>query len=191
MTDTVDDASRRFHHERLLVMAPDAYEHAIGLLAAAAEARFAPISAVIGIANGGTAPASGISNVLDVANYHLNARHNPTDAIYTEATGHVTYDLSPLASALHGRRLGGTVLLVDDICGSGATFTAVLPALRPHLQPETIVRTVALCRNAGTAVDPDLWMWTVDDWVCFPWEKTGHSAANVEELPIRERVEPA
>lgn len=191
MSDTTNVPSRRFRHERLLSMTLSAYEHAVRLLAAAAEDRFAPISAVIGIANGGLAPARGIGGVLDVPNYRLTAKHNPTDAIYTEATGHVTHDLSPLAAALNGQQLGGTVLLVDDICGSGATFTAVLPTLRRHLHPDAVVRTLALCRNAGTSLNPDLWGWTVDDWVCFPWEPTSRSAAMVEELPILERVEPA
>ncbi|GAA4466443.1 phosphoribosyltransferase [Phytohabitans houttuyneae] len=191
MTDAPGIASRRFRHERLLVMTLPAYEHAVRLLAAAAEARFAPVSAVVAIANGGLVPAGGISGVLDVPNYRLTAQHNPTDAIYTEATGHVTCDLSPLAAALGGQQLGGTVLLVDDICGSGATFTAVQSALHPHLQLETVVRTVALCRNAGTSLDPDLWVWTVDDWVCFPWEPPSRTEAAVEELPILERVEPA
>ncbi|GAA4729873.1 phosphoribosyltransferase [Phytohabitans rumicis] len=190
MTDVPGITSRRFRHERLLSMTLPTYEHAVRLLAAAAEARFASISAVIAIANGGLAPAIGISSVLDVPNYRLAAKHNPPDAIYTEATGHVICDMSALAAALNGQQLGGTVLLVDDICGSGATFTAVQPALRPYLQPEAIMRTVALCRNAGTSLDPDLWVWTVDDWVCFPWEQPSRSAATIEELPILERVEP-
>lgn len=191
MTDVTGITSRRFRHERLLSMSLPAYEHAVRLLAAAAQARFAPISAVIGIAHGGLAPASGIGDVLDVPTYRLTAKHNPTDAIYTEATGHVTHDLSTLAETLNGQQLGGTVLLVDDICGSGATFTAVLPALCPYLEPAAVVRTVTLCRNTGTSLDPALWMWTVDDWVCFPWEPTSRTAATAEELPIREQVEPA
>jgi hypothetical protein len=191
MTDLAGITSRQFRHERLLSMSLSAYEHAVRLLAAAAEARFAPISAVIAIANGGLAPASGISGVLDVPNYRLTAKHNPTDAIYTEATGHVTCDLTALAEALNRQQLGGTVLLVDDICGSGATFAAVQSALRPHLHPAAVVRTAALCRNAGTSLNPDMWVWSVDDWVCFPWEHASRSAATVEELPILERVEPA
>lgn len=191
MTDTTNVTARRFRHQRLLDMTLPAYEHAVRLLTAAAEARFAPISAVIAIANGGLAPASGISGILDVPNYRLTAKHNPTDAIYTEATGHVIHDLTTLTAALNGQQLGGTVLLVDDICGSGATFTAVQSALRPHLHAEAVVRTVALCRNAGTSLDPDLWGWTVDDWVHFPWEPTSPSGVTVEELPILERVEPA
>jgi hypoxanthine phosphoribosyltransferase len=190
MSATIGITSRRFRHERLLDMALPAYEHAVRLLAAAAKARFAPIGAVIAIANGGLAPARGISGVLDIPSYRLTAKHNPTNATYTQATGHVVHDLRMLASALDGQQLADTVLLVDDICGSGATFTAVLSALRPHLHPKAVVRAVALCRNAGTAFDPDLWMWTVDDWVHFPWEPSAHCGLPIEELPILQRVEP-
>jgi hypoxanthine phosphoribosyltransferase len=190
MNDTTT-ASRWFRRQRILGMTPPTYEHAVRLLAAAAEQRFTPISAVVGIANGGLAPASDIGGALAVPDYRLTARHNPTEAIYTEATGHVTVDLDPLAAALDGQPLTGTVLLVDDICGTGATFTAVLPALRVHLEPDAEVRTVALCRNAGSSVNPDLWVWTVDDWVRFPWEHPAPPDMTIEELPMPDRVEPA
>jgi hypoxanthine phosphoribosyltransferase len=167
-----------------------AYDHAVRLLAEAAAGRFTSVSAVIGIAKGGLAPAAGISGLLDVPSYRLTARHNATDANYTEATGQVTVEVSALAAALHGRQLVGTVLLVDDICGSGATFTAVVAALRPFLQPDAAVRTVVLCRNVGTSRIPDLWVWNVDDWVHFPWEQPVAPGIATEDLPTPERVEP-
>ena len=27
-----------------------------------------------------------------------------------------------------------------------------------------------LCRNEGSSVYPDAWVWDVRDWVVFPWE---------------------
>lgn len=191
MTGTGLAMSRRFRRERLLSISPATYERAIRLLAVAAETRFAPINAVVGIANGGLAPAADVSAALGVPAYQITAKHNPTDAIYTEATGSVTHDLSALAAALDGRQLGGTVLLVDDICGSGATFATVTTALRAHLRPDATVRSLALCRNAGAQLDPDLWGWTVDDWVLFPWETSAPAGATVEPLPLLERAQPA
>jgi hypoxanthine phosphoribosyltransferase len=172
MTDRVRTPARTFRHRHILAMQLTAYDHAVRLLAEAAAARFTLVSAVIGIAKG-----------------RLAAQHNATDAIYTEATGQVTVDVSALAAALRGRRAAGTVLLVDDICGTGATFTAVVAALRPFLQPDGAVRTVALCRNAGTSQNPDLWVWTVDDWVHFPWEQPLPAGIATEDLPTPERVE--
>lgn len=179
---------RTFRHQRILRMQLDAYERAIEVLADAVRQRNWPITATIGIANGGLAPARGISELLHIPSYHVNAKHNPTDATYTEATGTVTYDLSPLTTRPATRSLGGAVLVVDDICGTGATFATLLPELAVHLGPDVALRTVALCRNAGSTIAPDLWIWTVDDWVWFPWEPTLAAETTIEDLPIPSRV---
>lgn len=52
------------------------------------------------------------------------------------------------------------------------------------------MHTVALCRNAGAAHDPQLWLWTVDDWVRFPWEPAKPAGVPVENLALPERVQP-
>ena len=52
------------------------------------------------------------------------------------------------------------------------------------------VHTVALCRNAGAAHDPDLWLWTVDDWVRFPWEPAPPADLAVENLVLPGWVQP-
>jgi hypoxanthine phosphoribosyltransferase len=123
--------------------------------------------------------------------YQVAARHNPTDAVYTQATGRISLNLSALETALAGARLLGPVLLVDDICGTAATLDAVLPELTPHLAPGAVVRTAVLCRNTGAARDPDLWLWTVQDWVCFPWEPPPPPGMPVADLgPPSQRVYP-
>ncbi|MCI0690145.1 MAG: phosphoribosyltransferase domain-containing protein, partial [Sporichthyaceae bacterium] len=96
----------------------------------------------------------------------------------------------PLSTALNGDLLGGQVLLVDDIYGTGATVDALRPALASHLAPTTLVRTVVLCRNVGATTDPDLWLWTVDDWVRFPWEPVPPGTSVVEDLPVPAVVQP-
>lgn len=180
---------RQFRRQRILRIQLDTYYRAIEVLADAARRRHTPITATIGIANGGLAPAQGVSELLHVPTYRVNAKHNPTDATYSEATGVVTYDLDPLTSELAGQRLTGTVLVVDDICGTGATFTTLLPELTAYLGPEVALRTVALCRNVGSLLDPDLWIWTVDDWVSFPWEQPPAVDAPIEDLPIPRQVQ--
>jgi len=62
-----------------------------------------------------------------------------------------------------------TYLVVDDICGSGKTLATLKEAILTAGKA-TQVHTVTLCKNAGSDVDPDLWAWTVNDWVWFPWE---------------------
>lgn len=148
-------------------------------------------AATIGIANGGLAPARDIARQLLAPTYQVTARHNPTDAAYTQTTGIVTYDLGPLDLGLSGRQLAGAVLVVDDICGSGATFTTLLPALAQRLGHGAELHTVALCRNAGSSINPDLWVWTVDDWVAFPWERPPADDAAAVDLIATDKVQVA
>ncbi len=190
MTRAQDRPARTFAHRRILQVTRGGYTAGPRLLADAARQRFGPITAVIGVATGGTAPAVSLGELLATPVYRVEARHNPTDAPYTPATGHVTCEAGPLAAALGGRLLEGRVLLVDDICGTGATLHALRRALTPYLAPGAAVNTAVLCRNTGAARDPDLWLWTVDDWVRFPWEPAPPPGATTEDLPVPTGVLP-
>jgi hypoxanthine phosphoribosyltransferase len=75
------------------------------------------------------------------------------------------------------------VLLVDDICGSGATFSTVSAVLNGLWKP-TLLRTAVLCRNLGAGYTPDSWIWDVADWVCFPWEPHPGQATQPLPLPV-------
>lgn len=190
MTGPQTTAARVFARQRILQVTPEGYLAGVRLLAKAAQLRHGPITAVIGVANGGLAPAQALGALLAVPGYRVDARHNSTDALYTQASGHVTYDVRRLASALAGRRLGGRILLVDDICGTGATFHALHPALDNYLASGATIHTVVLCRNAGAVHEPDLWLWTVDDWVRFPWEPAPPTDMAVENLAVAGPVQP-
>ena len=181
---------RTFVHRRILQITTAAFTDGVQLLATAASTRLGPVSAVIGVARGGLSPAAALAKRLEVPAYRANVRHNRTDDIYTPATGRVTCDIGPLAAALGGRLLGGNVLLIDDIYGTGATITALRPALTPYLEPTAMIHTVVLCRNAGATTDPDLWLWTVDDWVHFPWESAPPAKLPVERLAVPQTVRP-
>ncbi|WP_181970417.1 phosphoribosyltransferase [Kitasatospora xanthocidica] len=128
------------------------------------------VTCVIGIASGGIKPARLMADYLKVPLHTVTAKHNKSDAPFQQATGDVAVRL---ANSLPGR-LSGTVLLVDDIAGTGATFTAVSNALNDRLDYSTEIMTAALFRNRGCTQTPDRWAWSVDDWVVFPWE-TPHS----------------
>ncbi|MGH3693468.1 MAG: phosphoribosyltransferase [Pseudonocardiaceae bacterium] len=190
MTGPYTAPARIFSHRRILELTPQEYLAAVRLLAEAAQRRHGPVSAVIGIANGGLPPAQALGQLLEVPVYRIDARHNPTDAPYTQATGHVIHNTRRLTSALAGRRLAGRILLVDDICGTGATFYTLRPAVHRYLAPGATVHTVALCRNIGGILDPDLWLWTVDDWVRFPWEPAPPTGGQVENLIVTGSVQP-
>ncbi|MDG4764433.1 phosphoribosyltransferase [Solwaraspora sp. WMMD406] len=177
-------ARRTFTHRRVLRLTADAYEQAVNLLAREVTNRIGTIEAVIGIANGGVPLSHSLAACLDARVLRVDARHNPTDTIYTQATGHVTLDLRPLTTVLGDTRLRGNVLLVDDICGTGATIDTLYPRLLPYLWAGSVVHTAVLCLNTGADYNPHLWIWDTDDWVHFPWEAPLPTATPVEDLAV-------
>lgn len=190
MTAQLAAPQRMFAHRRILQVTPIVFLAGMRLLATAIQFRLGSASAVIGVANGGLRPAQVLGELLTLPVYRVDARHNPTDALYTQATGQVTYDVQSLVSALAGRQLAGRVLLIDDICGTGATFRALCPVLARCLGPGATVHTVVLCRNVGADRAPDLWLWTVDDWVRFPWEAALPLDTAVEDLIVPGHAQP-
>ncbi|MFF2226987.1 phosphoribosyltransferase [Streptomyces globisporus] len=155
--------ARVFQGKRVWAMSQDAFLAAAALIAAH-EKRFAP-DLVIGLARGGVPLARETARILRIPGAEIRAQHNVSDLVGIQATGEVEVDEAALrAAAASARR----VLIVDDICGSGATLTAVT-----HLLTDSGVeaRTAVLCRNDGARFPVlDTWVWPVADWVSFPWE---------------------
>jgi hypoxanthine phosphoribosyltransferase len=165
--------SRSFNREFAWQMTASQAAAAAAVLAGAA-ARGGPVDAVVAVARGGTWPARDIAAALGVPVTTVRARHNPTDAMYAQATGRVWCDAE--AGPVRGR-----VLVVDDICGTGATLTAVTSALARIAGPGAALVTATLCRNAGSPCRPDLMVWDdLREWVIFPWE-----AGPPDGLPVR------
>lgn len=178
-------ARRTFEHRRLWQLTPVAYQAAIALLADAAFARLGEIGNVIGIANGGRAPAHAIAARLGVPMAAVTARHNADDAVFTQATGRVNCDLSSFQQIADRP---GPFLVVDDICGTGATLTTVTEVIARIAAPQAAICTATLCRNRGAAPGtPDLYAWDVADWVVFPWE-TVPASAHATPLPAPTEV---
>ncbi|MGH3711318.1 MAG: phosphoribosyltransferase [Pseudonocardiaceae bacterium] len=172
---------RAFDHARLWVASEVGICEAARLLACAAEAGFGPIGEVIGIAEGGRTPAALIAAHLDVPIRIVHARHNPTEALYTQATGEVACDIGSIAAG----SMRGRVLLVDDICGTGATLCTVADALATA---DLRLISCVLCLNAGAHMIPDLWVWEVRDWVVFPWEAVPDTPLLRVDLPMPTEV---
>lgn len=155
--------ARTFDHERLWRLTEDVFERGAVMLAA-----FEPVpAAVIGIARGGIPLARFLGRYYAVPVLQVTARHNLSDDIYAAATGVV--DIAGTGISAGGLPGGLDVLVADDICGTGATLRAVLPAVEAQLRPSRL-RVTALCRNAAASVWPDSWLWDTRDWVVFPWD---------------------
>lgn len=168
--------ARRFELRRVWRLGEDEMETGARLLARVAAERFGSFDVVIGIARGGTRPAALVGAALNATVATLTARHNVSDAVYSQGTGRVEVGTPDLPSAARQGRL----LVVDDICGSGATLSAVLAVIRAS-SLDAELRTATLCLNSGSAVRPDLYLWIVSDWVVFPWD--ARPAMPTEPLP--------
>jgi hypoxanthine phosphoribosyltransferase len=155
--------NRIFDRKHIWRLEPAMFGQAITLLAD--QLGSFPIDTVIGIERGGRFLAQALAARLDLPVLTILARHNRSDAIRQQATGYVQVNTAAAAQVSPG----STLLLCDDICGTGATLRAVSGALDSLVCPREI-RTVTLCRNTGAELLPDLWLWEVSDWVCFPWE---------------------
>jgi hypoxanthine phosphoribosyltransferase len=155
---------RVFEHQRIWRLTPDAFTAAAQLIAA----HEPKPDVVIGIARGGVPLAQLLADRYGVPTLPVTARHNHSDDAYVPATGQVELPAEPDATLTAYR--GARILLVDDICGTGATYQATLPWLHAHLGPAA-VRTAALCRSRASAFTPNIWVWNTLDWVVFPWNE--------------------
>lgn len=142
------------------------------------------VELVVGVARGGARPSKALAERLGAPSTLVFARHNTSEDTHLPASGDVMIDLAGLPERLAGVTEGAALLLVDDICGSGATLRMLHRALSPHLGEGTLLVDVVLCRNVGSDHVPDLVVWDVDDWVLFPWETVPTSSLPVVELPV-------
>ncbi|MER5356213.1 phosphoribosyltransferase family protein [Kitasatospora sp. NPDC002551] len=155
--------ARVFQGKRIWAMGRDAFLTAASLIATHEEA-FAP-ELVIGLARGGVPLAQETARILGIPAVEVRARHNVSDLVGIQATGEIEVDEATLHAAAAAVR---RVLVVDDICGSGATLQAVTTLLA---DAGVEARTAVLCRNDGARFTSlDTWVWPVADWVAFPWE---------------------
>ncbi|MEU3046809.1 phosphoribosyltransferase family protein [Streptomyces sp. NPDC006984] len=171
--------NRIFENRRVWQLTPDEFLAAACLIADQ-EAEHRP-AAVLGIARGGVRLAETVAGKLGVPAVVIRARHNEPEGIQQAATGRILLDHEHNQDALAVLPASAPLLIVDDICGSGATLRAVADMLTTTVSPSQI-RTAVLCRNEGCDYPLDSWGWDVADWVHFPWESEPEHG-RIEALP--------
>lgn len=177
-------STRTFHYERLWRVTRDAWNAAVNQISV--RQAHGSLDAVVGIARGGVPAARHISGVLGLPLYSVVARHNHADTVYEHATGLVAVEAD--GGGLAQIPAGGRLLLVDDICASGATLHAVADRLRARCAPASL-RTAVLCRNTGADLVPDTVIWDgLVDWVLFPGDEVPDGAPPVEDLPLPDKA---
>lgn len=164
---------RQFDHRRLWRLDQDVFERAACALANGLQ-EYEPMDRIVAIARGGCSLGAELSNLTGVALSEVRARSNRSDELWSEMRPAVEVDPVATLNIEPAMRL----LVVDDICGSGQTLIAVKEAFSRFGISNLI--TATLCLNAGNTAKPDIWVWTVRDWVIFPWE----------ELPPDQATEP-
>ncbi|WP_327673401.1 phosphoribosyltransferase [Kitasatospora sp. NBC_00458] len=182
MTDSHYAARRVFAQH--VPFAPTRYQcfDAARLIAESVVGTAPDVSCVIGIASGGIEPARLMADYLRVPLHFVTAKHNKGDTPWQQATSNVEV----VVDSSLPECFVGTVLLVDDIAGTGATFSAVSEALNGRLDDDAAIMSAALFRNRGCTQPPDRWAWTVNDWVVFPWERPHHGST--QPLPPLRQV---
>lgn len=170
---------RTFEHRRIWRLSPELMQVAAALIAEA-EHPFEP-ELIVGVLRGGGPLAAALAEQIGVPHVLVTAKHNPDDRIGVQGTGTVSLDLRGLPDTS-----GVRVLLVDDICGTGATITALVDALGLRICPAA-VRVAVLCRNIGSPVRPHSWVWDVSDWTVFPWEPAPDRPTELLPIPTAVR----
>lgn len=139
-------------------------------------ASFRP-STIVAVARGGLVPAIHLANALDCTDFRIiGVARNVSNGLYSEKQEPAYRWISP-AAEFHG----GSVLLVDDIVGAGATLALAIDVL--HAGGVQVVQSAAVVRNCNSMLRPDYCVAIVDDWVVFPWEKTKYDASRVS-VPV-------
>lgn len=171
-----------FTRQRLWRLTSDAFQAATRLLAQAARDHLGEVRLVVGVGTGASLPAYAIGTQVDARVVIVTAKH--------DTSGEIACDLGSLQALSRVEPLTGPFLVVDDICGSGATLTAVTAALRSLAEPRSVIRTAALCRHTDAEDGvPDLYVWNVANWVVFPWEyPPAKQPASPRPLPTQVRT---
>jgi hypoxanthine phosphoribosyltransferase len=120
------------------------------------------VDVIVAIARGGYVPGRLLSDMLGV--YDLTSfKIEHYQGVFKQQTAYVKY---PLNADINGRN----VLLLDDVCDSGDTFTVGAEHIH-HCGKVNEMRTAALHFKTVSQYIPDFYAETVREWrwLIYPW----------------------
>ena len=131
---------------------------------------------VVGIAAAGVIPGAVIAAMLQKEFYAIKITRRLHDSVRERPE-----ILSAAPPQLAGRR----VLLVDEICDSGATMRLALAAVR-DVGPTEVRTATSLIREGGYV--PDYYALGTDGVVVFPWDREVLEAGRLVTNPLYEEL---
>ena len=118
-----------------------------------------PIDYIVSIQRGGAMISKILSDVLDVPIATLTV--STYENLHKVKEPYISQEVSTTLSGKH-------VLVVDEICDSGATLCFVKEYLEK--QAPASLRTAVLCMKSQSTFSPDFWSLSSDKWIVFPGE---------------------
>ncbi len=143
-----------------LALSWDEVERAVKTLANSIKRDFDP-DIIVGVARGGLIPAVRLSHMLGDKPLHIihikyykgvNARRKKPELLADVG------------------RLGGKVLVVDDVADTGASLEFVVEHVKRKGAKEVKIATIAW--KPRSRLKPSFSAFETDKWVVFPWEET-------------------
>ncbi|MGZ8174120.1 MULTISPECIES: phosphoribosyltransferase [Methylobacter] len=120
------------------------------------------IDVIVAIGRGGYIPGRLLSDMLGIHDL-TGFKIEHYQGVYKQHQAYVKY---PLNADINGRN----VLLLDDVCDSGDTFTVGIEHLR-HCGKANEMRTAAMHLKTVSSYLPDFYVETVSEWrwLIYPW----------------------
>jgi len=120
------------------------------------------IDVIVAIARGGYIPGRLLSDMLGIHDL-TGFKIEHYQGAYKQHEAYVKY---PLNADINGRN----VLLLDDVCDSGDTFTVGVEHIR-HCGKTNEMRTAAMHLKTVSSYIPDFYVETVSEWrwLIYPW----------------------
>lgn len=135
-----------------------------------------PIDYIVSIQRGGALMSKILSDVLDapIATLTVSTYEN----LQQTKEPYISQEISATLSGKH-------VIVVDEICDSGATLLFVKDYLEK--QAPASIRTAVLFVKSHSTFTPDFWAETSDKWIVFP----GELRETAEALKQLQGLDPA